>query len=69
MAEQFLNGAEIGSLFEHVRAKGVAQCVGMNIGGKAFGYSNALDDAANAACGKASAAAVENAPDQAPRTR
>jgi len=32
VAEEFLDGAQVGSLFQHVRAEGVAQGVGMNFG-------------------------------------
>ena len=32
VTEQLLNGAQVGALFEHVRAEGVAKRVGMNVG-------------------------------------
>jgi hypothetical protein len=42
---KFLNGAQVGAFFQHVRAEGVAQRVRMDLGGKAFGDGNFLDDA------------------------
>ena len=49
VAEQFLNGAQVGAFFQHVRAEGMAQGVRMHVGRKAFGDGNFLDDAADAA--------------------
>src|ERR1700677_121679 len=48
MAEQLLNGAQVGPLFEQMRSEGVAQRVRMHVSTKAAQDGNALDDAANA---------------------
>ena len=45
VAEEFLDGAQVGSLFQHVRAEGVAQGVWMHIRRQPTGERNALDDA------------------------
>ena len=52
VAEQFLNGAQVGAFFQHVRAESVAQSVRMHVRRKAFGDRNFLDDAADAARGE-----------------
>src|SRR5579863_4473954 len=59
VSKQFLNGAQIGALFQHVSAKGVAQRVGMNIGREALGDSDLLDDAADTARGQASTTPID----------
>ena len=58
MAEQFLDGAQVCSLFEHMGAEGVTQSMRMNLGGQSLGDSDSLDDAAYAARGETSAALV-----------
>jgi hypothetical protein len=57
MSEQLLNGPQIGPFFQHVRAKGVAQRVRMNIGGQSMRERDVLDDAADAAGGEPAIAA------------
>jgi len=42
---------QVGSLFQHVRAEGVAQGVGMNFGGQSLGDGDALDYASYATGG------------------
>lgn len=58
MSEQFLNRAQVGALFKHVRAEGVAQGVRVNVWGEPFGDGNFLDDPANAASGQTATAAI-----------
>ena len=57
VAEQLLNGAQIGAFFEQVGAEGVAQSVRVNVGGQAAQDGDALDDAADAARGETGLAA------------
>src|ERR1700730_9801053 len=59
MPEQFLDGAQVRSLFQHVRAEGMTECMRMNLGRQSLGDCDALDDAAHAARGEASAALVD----------
>src|SRR3981189_1303121 len=59
MAEQFLDGAQVRSLFQHVGAEGVTQSMGMNLGRQSLGNRDSLDDAAYAAGGETSAALVD----------
>ena len=59
MAEQFLNGAQVGTFLQHVRAEGMAQRMGMNIRGQPLGDGNFLDDAAHASRGQPSPAAID----------
>jgi hypothetical protein len=59
VAEHLLDGAQVSTFLEHVGAEGVAQGVGMDIGGKSFGDGNLLDDAAHAAGGEAASALVD----------
>src|SRR6202140_5429024 len=59
VAEQFLDGAQVRSLLQHVGAEGVTQSMGMNLGGQSLGNGDSLDDAAYAAGGEASAALVD----------
>src|SRR5271166_5563769 len=59
VAKQLLDGAQIGTFFQHVRAEGMAQSVWVHVGREAFGYSNFLDDAADAARSQATAAMVD----------
>ena len=58
MAQHLLNGSQVGTLLQHVRAKGVAQRVWMHIRGQAAPRGNLLDDAPDAARGE-SAIALE----------
>ena len=53
VAQQFLDGAQVGAFFQQVRAEGVAQCVWVHIRRQASKHSHALDDAAHAACSEA----------------
>src|SRR5579864_139934 len=50
VAKHFLNRAEISPFFEHVRAEGMPQGVGMNIGRESFRHRDFLYDSTNAAC-------------------
>src|SRR5215470_18269228 len=59
VSEQFLNGAKVGSLFEHVGAESVAESVGMDVRGKALGDSDAFDDTSDAAGGEAASSLVD----------
>ena len=59
VAEQLLNGAQVGAFFQHVRTESVAQRVRMNVRRKPFGDGNFLDDAADAARGEPAAAPVD----------
>ncbi len=59
MAQQFLNGPQVRALFQHVRAEGMAQGVGVDVRGKAFCDGNFLDDAADAARGKPATTPVD----------
>ena len=59
VAEQFLDGAQVRSLFQHVRAEGVTQRMRMNFGRQSLGNRDALDDASYAARRKPSAALVD----------
>src|SRR5580704_4701159 len=59
VAQHLLNCTKVGPLFEHVRAKGMAQGVRMDIGRKAFGNRDLLHDSAYAAGGEATTAAVD----------
>ena len=59
VAEEFLDGAQVGSFFEHVGAEGVAKRVRMHFGRKSFGDRDALDDAAHAAGREAASALVD----------
>ncbi len=56
--EQFLNCAQIGSLFEHVCSKRVPQSVRMNFGRQSLGHCDSFDDATDTTRGEASAALV-----------
>ena len=58
VAEQFLNGAEVGAFFEQMGSEGVAQGVRMNVRRQAAQDGDALDDAADAARGEAGLAAA-----------
>ena len=58
VAEEFLNGAEVGALFKQVSSECVAQGVRVNVRGKAAQDGDALDDASDAACGEARLAAA-----------
>src|SRR5579863_7701754 len=53
VAQQFLDGAEVGAFFEEMLAEGVAQRVRVDVGGQAALDGEALDDAAHAAGGEA----------------
>ena len=57
--EQFLDGAQVRSFFQHVGAEGVTQSMRMNLGRQSLGDCDSLDDAAYAAGGEASAALVD----------
>ena len=57
VAEQFLDSAQVGALFQHVRAEGVAQRVRMDIRRQPVRERNVLHDAAHAAGGQAPVAA------------
>ena len=59
VAEQFLNGSQVGTFFQHVRAESVAQGVWMNVRRQALRDGNFLDDAANAARGEPPATPVD----------
>ena len=59
MAEQFLDGAQVRSLFQHVGPEGMTQSMRMNLGGQSLGDRDSLDDASYAAGGEASAALVD----------
>ena len=59
VAEQFLNGAQIGSFFQHVRAESVPQRMRMHVGRKSFGDRDALDDASHTAGRQAPSALVD----------
>src|SRR5258708_39847745 len=59
VAEQLLNGTQVGALLQHVRAKGVAQRVRVHVGRKSFCYGNFLDDAADTARREAPTAAID----------
>ncbi len=54
MAEQLLNGAEVGAFFKQMSAKGMTQRVRMNVRGKPAKDSDAFDDASDAAGGEPS---------------
>ena len=53
VAEQFLDGAQVGALFQHVRAKGMAQRVRMDVCRQSVGQRDVLHDATDAAGGEA----------------
>ena len=57
--EQFLDGAQVRSLFQHVGTEGVTQSMRMNLGRQSLGNRDSLDDASNAARGEASAALID----------
>ncbi len=59
VAEQFLNCAEVGAFFQHVRPESMAQRVRVDVRGKTFGDGNFLNDAADAARGKPAAPPVD----------
>src|SRR5208283_3966622 len=59
VAEKLLNGAQISAFLQHMRAKGMAQRMRVNVWGKAFGNGNFLDDAADAARGQPPTAPVD----------
>src|ERR1700687_5980165 len=59
MAEQFLDGAQVRSLFQHVGAEGVTESMRMNFWRQSFGNGDTLDNASDAAGGEASAALVD----------
>src|ERR1019366_1607367 len=59
VSEQFLDGAQVRSLFQHVRAEGVTQSMRMNLRRQSLGNRDALDDAPHAARGEPSAALVD----------
>ncbi len=59
MAKQFLDGAKVSTLLEHVRAERVAQGVRMHVGREPLRDGNLLDDAAHAAGGQPPATLVD----------
>ena len=59
VAEQLLNRAQIGAFFQHVHAECMPQRVRVDVRRKAFGNSNLLDDAADAARSESSAPPVD----------
>src|SRR5271170_2801832 len=59
VAEQLLNGAQIGAFLEHVRTESMAQRVRVDVRRKAFGDGNLLDDAADAAGGEPATTPVD----------
>ena len=61
VAEEFLNGAEVCALFQHVGSEGVAEGVGMGFGGKSVGDGEGFDDAPDAAGGEAGIAVCAGA--------
>ena len=52
VAQQFLNGAQVGALFKQMRAKSVAKRVRVHVGGESAQNRDALHDAAHAARGQ-----------------
>ena len=62
VAEQLLNGAEVGAFFKQMGSEGVAQRVRVNVGGKPAQDGDALDDAADAARGEPRLAAILSRP-------
>ena len=58
MAEELLNGTEVGAFFEEVGSEGVAQGVRMHVRRQAAQDGDALDDASDAARGEASLTAL-----------
>ena len=52
VAEQFLDGAQVGAFFQQMRAEGVAQRVRVHVGGESAQNGDALDDATHAARGE-----------------
>ena len=61
VAEELLNGAEVGAFFKQVGSEGVAQGVWVDVRGQSAQDGDALDDAADAARGEASLTAVLDA--------
>src|ERR1019366_4143286 len=59
MPKQFLDGAQVRSLFQHVRAESVTQSMRMTLWRQSLGNRDALDDASHAARRKPSAALVD----------
>jgi hypothetical protein len=59
VAEQLLNGAQVGAFFQHVRAESMAQRVRMHVRRKSLRDRNLLDDAAHTARGEPPAAPVD----------
>jgi len=57
VAEQLLDGAQVGAFFQEMCAEGVTQSVRMNVGGETAPDGNAFDDAAHTARGQARLAA------------
>jgi hypothetical protein len=53
VAKQFLNGAQVGALFEKVSAEGMTQSMGVDVGWKSAKNRYALHDAAHASRGEA----------------
>src|SRR5260370_40101943 len=58
VAEQFLNGAQVGALFQHVGPKGMTQSARVNVRRQALRNGDFFYDAADAAPGEPSAAPV-----------
>ena len=59
VAEQLLNGTQVGALFQHVRAKSVAQGVGMHLGRESASHRNFFYDPSYAAGGQPAAALID----------
>ncbi len=64
VAEELLDGAEVGALLKHVGAEGVAQGVRVDIRGQASLDGDGLDDAADAAGGEAGGIAAGGGVDE-----
>src|SRR3954453_22597006 len=59
VTQQFLNGSQVRTLFQHVGAKRMTQSMRVHIRGETLGDGNFLDDASNAAGGQAASAPVD----------
>ena len=48
VSQQFLDGPQVGTLLQHVRAEGVAQRMGVDLRRQSFSQRDSLDDPAHA---------------------
>jgi len=59
VSEQFLNGAQVGAFFQHVRAKGMTQRMRVNVGRESLGDGDPLYDSSHAPRSEPATASID----------